>query len=94
MPKKENDQVPTNLISLTWCDCDCPERVPMDGVLALRLLRVPNPNRMCPSRRCSASDSHARSNSTESCSNGSSDWALSMVVATEVVVDPSLYAAT
>lgn len=58
----------------------------MDVALVLPQLRVLNPNRMCPNRRCS----HFRLNSIELCSNGWNDWALSMVGAKEVAVDLEL----
>lgn len=38
----------TNLISLTLYDCDCHAQVPMDVMLALQQLRVPNRNRVYP----------------------------------------------
>lgn len=80
----------THLISLTWCDCDCRAQVPMDATWALRRPRVPSPSRMCPSRRCFASDSRARLDSVGSCSSGWSDWAPSMVVAGVAGVVPRL----
>lgn len=88
------DQSSTNLISLTWCGCDCREQAPMDVGSALQQLRGPNPNRMCRNRRCFGCDLHFRLNSIEWSSNDWNDWAPSTVVAKEVVVDLGLHTAT